>query len=241
MYLYLLKMGARPASRVAHGVGLKRGHTYNVLLGLISRGLVTEYLQGKVKYFLAGNPESLLNAIDQEISEKKQLRETVQRHISAFPEVGTFSANKSDIRYFNGIDGVKLVYRETLRQNGHEIRAFADYDYIFLGEESPTLNSWMWRYCDDRARKRITYLGIVNRSVASDLAYRFREKHRRQLKLIDRAPLPAEILVYDDSVAIISLRKDPMALLIQNTAVASAVRALHQTFWDLLPDYSTKS
>ena len=49
-----------------------------------------------------------------------------------------------------------------------------DFQYFF-GIKSKDFNNWLWDYTIRRAKKKIKYFGILNKSESSDMAY----KHRK--------------------------------------------------------------
>lgn len=141
------------------------------------------------------------------------------------------------VRLFHGVDGIKEIYNDTVRHAEGVIRAVGDFAHYFPKEASPELNDWMWRYCARRAAKGIWYVGIVNKSPDSDLAFHKRREQKRRLKMLTGIDLPVELNIYGDRVALISSSRDMVGLIIEDRPIAETLRNFHQAVWGMLPGY----
>ncbi len=237
VYLTLLELGPQPASIVAKKAGLKRGHTYNMLALLGEKGVVQDFEKDKVTYFIACSPSVLLSLL-QARSEELEVRK--QRLAQSIPELERLKnplTVQPKVRFFQGVDGIKEIYEDTLRIKNQDLYAFGDFDHMFPREQSPELNDWMWQYCDRRTKAGVTYIGIMNKSPATDYAYKNRRTQRRTFKMVTGIDLPVEINIYGNKVAIISSSRDMVGLIIEDQPTADMLRNLHQAVWKLLPDY----
>ncbi len=238
VYMSLLAIGAQPASVAAKKSGLKRGHTYNVLTELTHRGLVQEFEKGSVRYFSAAPPQTLVSILK---NRQDDLDRQKSQLLEALPELESIKnplSVRPKVRFFQGIDGIKEIYEETISIPGETIFAIGDFEHFFPMENSRELNEWMWKYSERRARKGITYCGILNRSTISDQAYRTRVKHKRKLKMLQGVDLSVEVNIVGDKLAIVSSSKDMVGLIVEDRPTAETLRNFHRAIWNVLPDYS---
>lgn len=237
LYLALLELGSQPASVLARKAGLKRGHTYNVLTRLMEQGIVQEFVKSGVKQFTASMPAVLLSLLER----RKEGIEAQERALVAILPSLECLRNpfilQPKVRLFQGIEGIKEIYEETLRDAGGALYAIGDFAHYFPEERNKELNDWMWKYCDRRAKRGIWYIGIVNKSPVSDLAYRKRKEQKRKLKMLQEVDLSVEVNIFANKVAIISSSRDMVGLIIEDKPIADTLRNFHQALWPLLPDY----
>ncbi len=237
VYLALLELGPQPASVVAKKAELKRGHTYNVLTLLKNRGVVQEYEEDGVMHFSACAPATLITLMERREEELERNKKSLLQVVPELERIRNPLAVQPRVRFFQGVEGIKAIYEDTLDVKEKQLYAFGDFDHFFPQEKNKELNEWMWRYCQRRAKNGIWYNGILNKSAMSDLAYKKRFKEKRKLKMLTNIGLPVEVNIYDDKVAIVSSSQDMVGLIIQDAPIAQTLRNIHQALWGLLPDY----
>jgi len=238
IYLELLHNGSRPAGRLATGLSLKRGYTYNLIEGLVSRGIVTEHEVRGVRYFSASGPHVLLQELAARL---KTLTNLAEEFSQALPAIEALTGNSKGgvprVQLYRGVDGIKAVYQDTIKVQNETIYAIADFETTFPEKKSAELYKWMWDYSKRRAAKEISYHGILNRSPKSDLAYKRRTQERRKLKMMSGCPLTVEINIYGSSVAITSTANDMSGIIIRDLLISSSLKMIHQALWSNLPNY----
>jgi sugar-specific transcriptional regulator TrmB len=237
VYLALLELGPQPASIIARKAKLKRGHTYNVLSLLQQKGIAQEFEKKKIKHFTAIPPRGLLTILERR---KEGLEQESQRLTEVLPLLEKLRnplIKQARVRFFQGAEGVKEIYEDTMRVRNQPIHAFVDFTHCFPGEHNRELNDWMWRYTDRRAKRGVWYLGIAVKSAVSDLAFRRRRRQKRKLKMLKSVDLPVEINIYGDKVAVVSSSRDMVGFIIEDRPTADALRGIHRAMWGVLPDY----
>lgn len=115
IYLSALKLGSQPASVIAKEGVINRTTAYVILKSLLDKGLMSKYMRGDVWYYSATQPENLLIYVERKKKEldfaKKQLENVV-------PDLKTamqFAHEGASVKLFEGLDGMKAIYDETLR------------------------------------------------------------------------------------------------------------------------------
>ncbi|MDD4319918.1 MAG: helix-turn-helix domain-containing protein [Candidatus Peribacteraceae bacterium] len=237
VYLALLELGTQPASVVARKAGLKRGHTYNVLSLLMQKGVVQEFEKKGVRTFTCTRPAGLLSLLERREEGLEGVKRQLLQSLPFLESIINPLAVQPKVRFYQGIEGIKQIYEDTLRFPDNDLYALGDFEHYFPRENSPELNDWMWDYCNRRAKAGIRYIGIVNKSPTTDLAFKRRKGQKRTFKMLRNVDLPVEVNIYGDRVAIISSSKDMVGLIIEDKPTADTLRHFHQAVWKMLPDY----
>jgi len=219
VYLAATELGSSQVSAIGHKAQINRVTTYDILEKLKKRGLVSFYSKEKIKYFSPINPENLLEEFE---SRTQNLR-------SALPKFKrlTGELNHPRIRYFEGIEGIKAIYANTLKSkteilnyaNSEEIRAkYPEYDKEYVAK---------------RAKKKI-YLRCLSPQDEQTQAIQVKDTECfRELRIIpaDNFPFTNEISIYDDKVAIISFKDELIGMIIESSEIANSQRAIFEMCW----------
>ncbi|HQH27354.1 MAG TPA: helix-turn-helix domain-containing protein [Oligoflexia bacterium] len=237
VYRALLALGSRPASAIAQKSGLKRGQTYNVLQGLTAKGIVQEFLKSSVRHFTCSPPQTLLSIL-QHREEKIALQK--QKLLQVIPHLERLRnpiSSQPKVRCYQGIEGIKEVFEDMIRVPNQNIYGLTDIEYSWTfidGEGRDWINSFIAR----RSARNIWWLGIMNNSEATQYALKTRKWAKRQVRLIEGLNLRVEIDIYGPKVAITSTTGEMLGIIIESEAIADTLRSIHQSVWNLLPEYA---
>lgn len=237
VYLASLELGSQPASIIAKKAALKRGQTYNILETLKEKGIVQEFIKGNVRSFTSRSPATLLSVLS---AREQQIAVQKQKLLQALPLLNKLQNPmiiQPKVRFFQGVEGLKEVYNDTIRVAKRPIYALCDFEHAFPESQNKELHDWMWTYTDRRAKQGIWYMGIINKSKDSDLAFKRRVKQKRKMKMLKGVYLPVELNVYGDKVALISTKDDMVGVIIEDKPIAEMLRNFHQAMWPILPEY----
>ena len=237
IYLASLSIGPQPASTLAKKANLKRGHVYNILSRLKDKGMMHESTKKGVRYFDCQSPAALLSLMANKEEEVTLQKQRLLQALPMLEKIRNPLIVQPKVRFFQGVEGLKEVYNDTIIVPKQPIYAFCDFQNAFPAEKSPELHEWMWRYTDRRAARGVWYMGIVNRSPDSDLAYKRRVKQKRKMKILTNINLPVELNIYGDKIALLSTKEDLVGVIIEDAPIATMLRNIHQVLWGLLPDY----
>ena len=224
-YLALLELGEGSMGRLAEKSGIKRTTLYDIVDSLKRRGLLSMSRRGKRTVYVAEDPRIL----EEHLEEK---RHKLKRLLPELLSIANFLESKPKIRYFEGDEGIKEVYKDTLNFPNIEMLAWVAeeawdfYDQEFLFEY----------YVPKRVAKKIWV-----RVIAPDLP-RMREyknndqKSLRQTRLVSARefPLPVEIDLYGhDRIAIMSFA-EKLGLIIESKKIYTTLRSVFEMNWKSL-------
>lgn len=223
VYLACLEMGGATAYAIAKKTGIKRSTAYDILDQLASEGLVYKSIKKGVKYFYSSDPEKLL----------RQIKEKERKLISILPaleELYNSPKTKPFIRYFEGKEGIKEMYEDSLKslKKGDEILAYVGDDVL----------SYIPDYAEDYVKRRIER-GIMLRGIykkSSEMERKYMAKNQEQLreaKVLDEKffQVDNETNIYGNKLAIASYGNEMFGMIIESNEIAKSQKAVFKLAW----------
>lgn len=221
VYLAALELGPSPASDIAQRSKLNRVTTYDILEKLIEREYITRQTKNRITTFTAAEPDHIRMDIRQKYLDFKEVLPELRRlHGSTYiPR----------IRYYEGIEGVKKVYADTLTAKT-ELLNYADSKSI--REYWPTYDQ---DYVNERVKRRIYLRGIAPQDAMGKRIAADNEKKHREIRLVKAGPyaFSNEINIYDEKVSIVSFgKKEVVGMIIESSEIANTQRAIFMMAWE---------
>jgi len=224
VYLAALKLGRSRVSRIANKAGLNRITTYEVLKRLVEMGVAQSAIYSGVQTFTVTPPETLI--------EKQESRLAVAKKI--LPELSLLSATKSSkpaIFYYEGVEGIRSIYEDTLICKEKIILNIAHPQNLLktIGED------FFAQYVKKRTCRNIQ-VNVLLPDTQENKKYKEETSGTmRQIKFFDnkKYPLPNEIIIYDDKIALLSF-SSLIGVLIEDKDILQSVGSLWQMVWDSL-------
>ncbi len=225
VYLANYELGESTASRISQKSEIKRATTYMELENLIKKGLVSQSRKKNLKYYTAESPKMILSIIEEN---KKDLEQNLKNMIS----LGSAVDKKPTVRYFEGVEGIKEVYRDTLEKTDKEILSWFS-GSTALGSET----FYDEFYIPERQRKNIWFKAILPNSTEF-LPYI--KKDREQLrvsKTVDEKEynMDNEIMLYDKHKTAILNYGDKISLIIDSQKIHDSFKQIFEVMWEMIP------
>jgi sugar-specific transcriptional regulator TrmB len=226
IYLACLELGSATIIDIAKKAKVKRTTCYDIVLDLQSDVLISKTLKGKKTLFVAEDPAKMVASLK---NKERILAEILPELQSIYNIKGT----KPKIRFYEGKEGLKEVYDDTLRYPG-EIVGFAGDDVVkILGTD------WANDYLARRVKKGIGYRALLPGSdtIIKDFVSHNKEQ-LRQVKLVShkRYPFSIEINLYGKQRIALMSAKEEIALIIEGVEIHNTLKAIFDLIWDLLPE-----
>lgn len=226
-YLAILELGGANIGQIARKSRLKRTTLYDILDALKKAALVSSSKSGTKTLYYAENPR----VIGEQLDEKKHILERMLPELLA---IANAIDKKPRIRYYEGPEGIKDVYRDTLKFPGQELLAWVAEEAIETFDEE-FLNEY---YLGKRIEKKIWV-----RAVAPNLPYMLRYQgldraSLRTTKLIDakKFPVEVEINLYGKNRTGIMSFKEELGLIIESEKIFRTLRSIFELAWSTLPE-----
>ncbi|MFH1947349.1 MAG: helix-turn-helix domain-containing protein [Candidatus Magasanikbacteria bacterium] len=224
VYLACLELDGADNSDIAKKSKLNRITNYEVLKRLEKHGAVGSYKRRGAKHFLAVDPRVLF----QQSKEKLKIAEDL---LPQFLAITNNLSDKPKMYFFEGLDGIKNIYHDSLQAKG-EILTFTNAQDI---EE--LLGKFLDNYYEERLKRKIKVRALAPADGRGRHAKQVGSRVGREVKLFDKNKynISNEIMIYNDKVAIYSSR-DKMGVIIQNTVIFATMKNIWQMVWDSLPE-----
>lgn len=228
IYNILLTNGEMSAPDITEKAHLKltRQNTYAVLKSLVKRGLVEEFDKRKKLTYRLEHPQKLLDVLDEE---KKALEENERMVESILPEIISdynLAHNKPGVVYYEGIEGIKKIYEDTLREKPEEILVFRS------PFEEEKLGQYIFGYMKRRATlgiktKIISPTKPSKETLAED---KTQLKERKYIKK-EIFSLYTEIDIYKNKVAFMTFGKKTMGFIVESPEVSGSMATIFNLIW----------
>lgn len=227
VYHALLQLGGSYVSAIAKKADVHRVLCYKILESLVAKGLVSSFSKNNVKHFSIESPTIL-------VRKQQERLEHAERLLPELLSITNALAYKPKIQYYEGLEGMKNIFEETLTAEG-EILGYTNLAQIPTIMPETFLRDW--------ARKKIAK-GIKTRMLSPHtpkaLTYLQTyypagfDPHLVQILFINPREFlfEYEITIYGNKVAILSLNRDElMGFIIESPVYATTQRAIFQLAW----------
>jgi sugar-specific transcriptional regulator TrmB len=226
LYLSGLQLGAAPASEYAKSTGLNRITAYNTLEDLVRRGMFTMDKRVRGKWYAPVAPEYLA-------LEARKNADSLHRSLPELRSLQGSEYRKPHVRFFEGWEGVKRVYEDTLTAQS-ELLNFAN--SAVVRRFWPAYDE---EYVDERVKRAIHLRGISPDDEAGRSVHGDDRKKLREIRLVPAKEFDFtnEINVYDHKVAICSFTEhaqggaDMFGVIIESKEVAETQRQIFEMAW----------
>jgi len=233
IYIQLAKTaGVQPASIIATRLKMNRTTVYKSLVKLTKMGLVTKTMKHGTICFIVEEPDKHLENLL--LKKKARLAFVSDLFVDAIPELKNLRKEElltPKVRYYEGFEGLKRVYEDTLIEN-QTIYAFEDVGEIAFEVLDYLTNDYVPR----RTEKGI-FAHVITPKSPDNEDYRSRDKKcARETKFITGKifPFAIEINIYGNKTAFFSYRHDEMfGVIIESAAIATAMKAVFNICWKI--------
>ncbi len=227
VYLSLLELGSSYVSLIAKKAGVQRVACYHTLEKLIHRGLITSYTHNKIKYFTVEHPQILVNQLENKFKHAKKLLPELLSITNAL-------AYKPKIHYFEGLEGVKNIFEDTLTSQG-ELLGYTNLEAIPKVIPEAFIKEYVKRKMENNIRSRMLS-PISDKSLAYTKDFYPKNFNSKLIEILfinpEQFQFEYEINIYDDKVSLVSLNPNELiGLIIESPVYAKTQKAIFNLAW----------
>lgn len=209
---------------IARKTGIKRSTVYLALETLKNRGFISTTRSGNRHLYIAEDPR----IFEEKIKEQGDyLRELLPELLS----ITNVLARKPQIRFFEGIEGIKDVYRDTLMFPGEEIIAWATGDIPYN-----LIAVWLTNtYVPARVQKKIHSRVLAPDTTELQKLAGDNVSALRTLRLLpsDQTPFSIEVNLYGKrKMALISF-KEQFGVIIESVEIFKTFQTIFESAWHI--------
>jgi len=240
VYLALLQLGPSSVRKLAEFCELNRGTTYDTLKWLQEKGVVTFYQKDTKQYFVAENPEKLLNLVKNQETELKEAETRLNRAVPELQALYNKGGERPVARYYEKDEIYKILQDvlDTCEETGEMVYRIYSAEGIreYLYDSFET-------FSDVRIAK-----GIGVKVIAIGEGGELRGLDERKWLKVTRDPLLTShykgegyqnstyIILYPGKTAYISLnaKSEPVGVVIENEGVFQTQKIIFDNLWKKL-------
>jgi sugar-specific transcriptional regulator TrmB len=226
VYLAALEVNGGPVSTIARKAGVHRVSCYHTLENLLEKRLLSQHNKNGIKYFTPEPPEQLERIAQEKVSVARKL----------LPELRTLQSSlafKPKIRMYEGREGVERIFRESLAAEKEIL------GYTNLRTVTEFFPEFFREYTAERFEKGIKSRYLSPNTVESVHVIDpfLPEKHDPNLLEIllvnkEQFPFENEVLIFGNTVGIVSLNRDELlGLLVESATFARTMRSVFDLAW----------
>jgi sugar-specific transcriptional regulator TrmB len=220
VYLAALECGVASAQIIAEKAGVKRTTAYSVLSYLVNRGVVDKTkIKGKTR-FVPEPPQRLLLLV-------REMEDGIKASMPELEAIYNKNEVKPKITYYEGIEGIKSVFEDSLREKPPVMLMWLTDDYF---TDLPG-------YSDEYIKARVK-LNMRGRRIAPAGSLWIRQNKKRDAReLSETIAVPPqlmtthiEVMIYNHKVAFMNFG-EKFGVIIESKAIAEAMKQAYELSW----------
>jgi sugar-specific transcriptional regulator TrmB len=227
VYLALLELGSTTTWGITKKSRVSGSKVYEVLDRLISKGLANFIIKNGVKHFEAASPERILDYLEEKHHDIEQEKVGVQKII---PELilKKKSAETAVAKVFTGWEGLKTANEDIIQT----LKRGEEWLSMGLTSQPKAWEIYFTKRQKVRAKKGIRHKHLLNEKYKALYQKRKKLPHTEFRFLPKAFEMPTSTEIYGDKVLIFILTPEsPMAIMIENPAVARSFRKYFYALW----------
>jgi sugar-specific transcriptional regulator TrmB len=231
VYLAALELGGASVIDVARKANIKRTTAYDILLDLQKDGLVSQTMEGKKRKFIGEDPEKIQ-------TELKRKEAAFSEILPILKSIYNVKGEKPKIRFYEGIDGLKECYLDTLKYSGEILALGSEHAAKVLSLD------WLHSNVRDRVKKRIYLKAIVADSQLVQKEFLSHDQDQmRSSKIIDpkKYPFTIEINIYGHQKVFLMSPNEQIGIIIEGEEIHRTMKSMFELIWDNLPEINLKN
>ncbi|MFA5842793.1 MAG: helix-turn-helix domain-containing protein [Candidatus Gracilibacteria bacterium] len=232
VYLALLELGPSSVSEIAKRARIPRTNAYHLLNTLTTKGLVSTNEKSSKMVFMAEDPQRLVQLLKNQSEEFHRMQQEAKDLLPEFYSIYHKDDGKLKVRFFEGVEGLISAYEDTLTARD-EILGYAsvEYQHNFFPGYFPA-------YYTRRTKRGISVKCFLADSPESRRIQELDKAHLRETMLLpSRFSISPEINIYDNKMAIISL-KEKFGAIIESKEVADAFKKMFELAFERSKQYN---
>lgn len=227
VYLSALSMPATTITQLARAAGLKRTTAYSVVDTLKMKGLIRVEIKGFKKLYKAENPQHLKQVL---CLKQEQLDDVLPDLLRLY----TVEGSDSFIKYYEGVESVKVLYNEVL---DHFQKGDIYYAIGHTADWHAIDNRFFSKYVERRARYTIDIRLLLQVSKRAEHYSKYAKNFNQEVRLLPESnKITTNILVLRDKVIFQPLHPPILALVVENKNIIETHKEMFEIMWSAVSE-----
>ncbi len=232
IYLASLELGQSTVQDIAKKSDINRATAYFVIETLMKSGLMSSFYKGKKQYFVAADPDRLMEVLEQEKNTIEKREESLKKLL---PQLQSIKLKHKGpvVKYYEGKEGIRTMIEELVKKSMGDVMMAYSVDAvnnIFSEKERKTSR-------EKRIRK----------GLKTNVIYTYRDGvlentpdgERRKIPT-EKFPLTCDVAIYDDYIRIASLGEKLVGIVIEDKDITNSLRSVFKLAWEAAEKYQKK-
>ncbi len=220
VYLACLKLGTALVQEIAKKAGTYRTYTYEILKSLKEKGLVSYVIKNRKQYFEVAQPEKLINIL-------KEKESKIIKVLPDLKEIYQSSIEKPKVELYEGKEGLKTILDDIIRTK-KEILVYGSTE-----KQLKILQFYFPNYIQRRIKVKIPTRVITEKNTRTIEMLKTEKKELRESRFISDLEFPTVTYVYGDKMAILSLEKEIIGLIIKSESISNTQKQIFEILWKI--------
>ncbi|RJQ15701.1 hypothetical protein C4573_06115 [Candidatus Woesearchaeota archaeon] len=225
IYLTLLRIGTSKTGNLLKSAKINSGKIYEILEALKQKGLVSETIQDRVKYFTAAPPQQVLHYIEMKKNAVLEQEAIAQKMIPQLTVLRKEHLENKKILVYTGFRGIITAAEEALENTpaGQEILSLG------ISDINAKYQHYWVKWEKMRQKKKIAARYVLSEKgiIYNDL----KKEKRIQLKILE-LDTPVGVDIYGkDKILILHYQEPVTCTLIYDEHTATSFKSFFEAMW----------
>lgn len=227
VYLASLELGPSTIQEIARKSGISRSTAYEIIESLLKKGLMTSMIKEKKKYFVATNPERLMNLIDVKEKELEARKKELRTILPDLHELSRFSKGRPKIRFFEGKQGIRKIQEDILKTK--ELKSIEE--FIPLDHANRLFPAHNRDHRHSMAKKIKVPERVIYTSKKGPILIPKQGPIQRSFIPFEKFPFHTEMTIYADKMALVSFGRRVTGVVLEGEDIANTLRYIFNLVW----------
>jgi len=218
-------MGKATINQISKEILLPRSTCYLLMQNLEDAGLIYETPYGRKRTLIAQQPEEILKKLQEKSREDASLIFFLEKSLAEL-KASIKKSSSPRVRYYEGKEGIKSIYRETFQAKEILVTCFSPSAILSLGDFI------------DKYMKRLLTKGVQSREIVSDSKAdkEYKKRYSTDINKILCVPQKyitnTDYFIWNNSTAFISYAKQiPTGIVIDDEEIAKFEKIRFDILW----------
>jgi len=233
VYLAALELGQSVVQDIATKAGINRATAYFVIEGLMQMGLMSSFHKGKKQFFIAADPDRLIEVLEQEKQKITKQEENLKKLLPQLQSINNKQKDRPVVKYYEGKEGLISVTEEFLKTATDPVYMIYSVDGVAKVLSPSEKNALREKRLGKNIKTEVIY------TYKDGSLENTNDGKRRQIP-IDKFPINFDMAIYDNKIRIASLEKKLVGIIIEDESIANSMKSLFKLAWEGAEKYQKK-
>ena len=226
VFLASLELGSSAAQKIAKKAEINRATTYVIIEKLMKKGLMSSVEKGKKTYFQTEDPKRLLKLLEEQEEGLKKKEEEFKKYLPELETLFNIAEEKPKVRFFEGKEGLIAIREDYFKAKDKNVSGFFATD-----EEKNVFSEKEREEAASERKKRHINIKLIYTDNEISLKPESELSTRRYIPN-NKFPLSSTFIIYDNKIAIVSLKGKLVGVIIENKEISNTLRSIFNLAWE---------